>query len=189
MKSFLFFFVLLFFLGYTPFAHQASQKKNVKRLFLVRHAKSSHDNPELKDFDRPLNDRGRKDAPAMGQRLHQMGILLDHIISSPSRRTRQTAQLMCEKMAIDFNKISWDQSIYRCASKVLRERIFKIDDSYNSVMIFGHNPAITSAANFFQKDSTIKKVPTTGIVAIEFETSHWSALDSIKGKLLFFKHP
>ena len=181
--------LLLFGWSYLSQAHDDHKEKTTKRLYLVRHAKSSHEDPNLKDFDRPLNNRGRRDAPTMGTKLRTAGIILDHIIASPSRRTRQTAKLLLERMAIDIDKVNWDQSIYRCASRVLRERILKIDDAYNNVMIFGHNPAITSTANFFQKDSLIENVPTTGVVAIEFHISSWAEADSTNGKLLFFEQP
>jgi phosphohistidine phosphatase len=160
-----------------------------KRLFLVRHAKSSHEDPTLKDFDRPLNERGKRDAPAMGSRLKNLGVVVDRIISSPSRRTRQTAKLMLERMAISLEKVNWEQAIYRCASSTLRERVREIGDGFDNVMIFGHNPSITSAANFFQKDTVLENVPTTGVVAIEFNIGSWTELDSVKGKLLFFERP
>lgn len=183
--------LLLTLLSFIPDlqSQEVQTEKAVKRLYLVRHAKSSHENPNLKDFDRPLNNRGKKDASVMGGKLQAAGVILDHVISSPARRNRQTAKLLLEKMAIDLGKVNWDQGLYRCAPMILQERIKAIDDQFGHVMVFGHNPAITAVANFFQKDSMIQHVPTSGVIAIEFQTSSWAEADSTNGKLLFFERP
>ncbi len=170
-------------------ARQQHKDKVIKRLYLVRHAKSSHEDITLMDFDRPLNERGKRDAPLMGARLHQLGVRVDHILSSPSRRTRQTAKFLCEKLHLDFEKIDWDQEVYACSSRTLQQRIRAVDHKFNNIMVFGHNPSMTAAANFFQKDTLFENVPTTGVVAIEFEIASWAELDSVKGKLLFFERP
>ena len=161
----------------------------VKTLYLVRHAKSSHDDPTLKDFDRPLAERGHKDAPKVGKRLKKAGVQIDHVLSSPSKRTKQTSKYICDELGYDYAKVEWEQSIYRCSSTALRIAISKVDDQYSSLMVFGHNPATTSNANFFQSDTTFDNVPTTGTVAIEFDIDSWADVVNTKGKFLFFEYP
>ena len=141
------------------------------------------------DIDRPLNERGFADAPNMGKRLHKMGIFPDVIIASPSKRTTQTIELVCKEIKFDFSTIVWDSTIYRCADEDMMKAILNINDQFKSAMIVGHNNTITNLANKFQADTTIEEVPTCGIVAIQFETTQWSQINSKKGKLLFFEYP
>ncbi|MEO9533142.1 MAG: histidine phosphatase family protein [Crocinitomicaceae bacterium] len=160
-----------------------------KIIYLVRHAKSSHDNPDLKDFDRPLAKRGHQDAKMMAEILKRKGVNPDLIISSPARRNQQTSAYFKDALYKDYYKIELDSSIYRCNPMTLVNQITKISDKKNEVMIFGHNPAITRAANYFQIDTMFSKVPTTGIVAIKFKTDSWSRVSKIKGRLIFFEYP
>ena len=160
-----------------------------KTLYLVRHAKSSHDNPDLKDIERPLADRGKKDALKVAKRLKSIGVKIDHILSSPSVRTQQTSNYFCDELGYSHSKIEWDSTIYRCTPMTLTSQIMNADDKHNSLMVFGHNPAITRCANYFQTDTLFDNVPTTGVVAIEFTADRWSSLKQGMGKLLFFEYP
>lgn len=181
------FILIILFFATENFSY--SKDSDYKTLYLLRHAKSSWQDSTLADFDRPLNDRGFNDAPTMGKRLHKMGILPDIIISSPSKRTTQTIELVCKEIDFDFAKIIWDSTIYHCPDKAMLDAILAIDDKFKSAMIVGHNYTITNLANKFQADTNITEVPTCGLVAIQFETNSWSQINSIKGKLLFFEYP
>lgn len=159
-----------------------------RTLYLIRHAKSSHDNPELDDFDRPLAERGLNDGPLMGKRLQKLGVKPDLIVSSPSRRTIQTMELICKEIDYDTSLIRWDQSIYLSSLENMISKIRAVDDQHKTVFFCGHNPSMTETANFLQKDSLIENVVTTGIVAIKFRCS-WSEIKEGSGQFLFFDYP
>jgi phosphohistidine phosphatase len=163
--------------------------QNTKTIYLVRHAKSSHDNPDLADFDRPLAKRGHADAKLMAELLKRKGIDPDIMLASPSKRTQQTAEYFKNALYKDYNKITLDSSIYRCSPTKLIHQLSLLDDKHSSVMVFAHNPATTRAANFFQIDKLIDNVPTTGIVAIEFGITEWHRISKSKGTLKFFEYP
>ena len=160
-----------------------------KTIYLVRHAKSSHDNPELVDFDRPLAKTGHSDAKMMAQLMKKKGIKVDLFLASPSKRTQQTARYFIESMAEQGQQLNLDSSIYRCSPTMMIHQLSQLDDKYASVILFAHNPATTRAANFFQTDTLIENVPTTGIVAIQFGISEWKKISKSKGSLSFFETP
>ena len=120
----------------------------MKLLYLARHAKSSWKNMDLSDIDRPLNKRGKKDAPFMGKILSKKGINPDLIISSPAKRARKTALVIAEEISYPINSIQYEDNVYESSSRELLEFVKSIDDEYNSVMIFGHNPGFTMLHNY-----------------------------------------
>lgn len=160
-----------------------------KTIYLVRHAKSSHENPELVDFDRPLAKRGHSDAKIMAQLLKSKGIEPALFIASPSKRTQQTARYFLENLSSPGQQLKLDSSLYRCSPTMMIHQLSQLDDKYSSVIVFAHNPATTRAANFFQTDTLIENVPTTGIVAIKFGISEWKKISKSKGSLSFFETP
>ncbi|MBL4704895.1 MAG: histidine phosphatase family protein [Flavobacteriales bacterium] len=165
------------------------EEEKDRMLYIVRHAKSDKSNASLKDIDRPLNSRGYMDAPLMGAVLKAKGVKVDLIISSPSRRTRETIIPIALAIGYDTTKIRWNKRIYRCSHSGYLEQVEKIGDQYQRVMIVGHNGASTSVANVLQKDSVISNVPTTGVVAINFGEKSWKNVKAKKGKLIFFDVP
>jgi phosphohistidine phosphatase len=160
-----------------------------KTIYLARHAKSSHKDTTLIDFDRPLAKRGFNDASTVGLRLGNMDITLDYVLASPSMRTMQTLKLITPKLRFLASKAVQDSSLYRCSPSTMTHRLSEVDDKHNSIMIFGHNPAITRCANYLQVDTLFGNVPTTGVVAIEFDITNWSDIINKKGKLKFFEYP
>lgn len=160
-----------------------------KTIYLVRHAKSSHDNPDLIDFDRPLSKRGHQDAKFMSGVLKRRGISPEVMISSPSKRTVQTSNYFKDALYKDYLKLELDSNLYRCSPMTLIHRLSTLSDTKNSVMIFGHNPATTKAANFLQEDTLFQNVPTCGIVAIEIKVNSWAKVQKVKGSLQFFEYP
>jgi phosphohistidine phosphatase len=185
MKAFLF----IAFLFASFFVNPGFGMKNSKILYLVRHAKSSDADSTLTDFDRPLNDRGFKNAPQMGKYLRTVGCHPDVIVSSPSVRTTQTIELIAKEIEFDFSKIIWDETIYRCNQDALLRSINSLPDSVRIAMFVGHNPSITQLANMLQKDTVFDEVPTCGVVAIEFLDPSWQNITKAKSRLLFFKRP
>jgi phosphohistidine phosphatase len=159
----------------------------MKTLYLTRHAKSSWKNPELSDIERPLNKRGKRDAPFMGNILKEQGVKPDILISSPAVRARKTAVAIAKNIDYPKSKILIDENIYESSSSDLIKIIQGIDDKYNSVMMFGHNPAFTMLNNYLT-DSYIDNIPTCGVVGIHFNSS-WKKIGSEAGKTIFFIYP
>lgn len=147
----------------------------MKTLFLIRHAKSSWDHPALRDFQRPLNERGLADAPRMARLLAEEGGAPQAIVSSPARRALTTAQFFAAQFGIGDQDIIQDDRIYQATPLELVRVIGEIPDKFDSVCIFGHNPTFTDVANLFA-DDYIDNVPTCGIVRIESSAASWREL-------------
>ena len=160
----------------------------MKKLFLVRHAKSSWDDPSLDDIDRPLNARGKENAPEMGERLKKQEILPDLLISSPAKRARSTAKKLAKKIGYPKNEIRIDDGLYHGSDDMLIDIVRKLPDSADGVMLFGHNPGFTDFTNQLC-NINIYNIPTAGIVAIDFVIDSWQEVDFGKGDLEFFDYP
>jgi phosphohistidine phosphatase len=158
-----------------------------RRLFIIRHAKSSWKHPELDDYDRPLNSRGKRDAPEMGQRLRKRSVRPDIIVSSPAARAKKTAQIIAEAIGYPKDKIEFEDSFYASDVGHILKKIKAFNDSCKEAMIFGHNPEFTSLANFLTKHY-IDNLPTCGICCVEFDIP-WSEVAENTGELLYFDYP
>src|SRR5215471_13645034 len=130
----------------------------MKTLFLVRHAKSSRDDPALPDKERPLNDRGLRDAPRMGERLANQDVRPDLIMSSPAARALATAELIAKKLDYKRKDIVVDERLYAAHADELLEIVQELSDRLKDVMLFGHNPELTELAN--RLSSKITDMPT-----------------------------
>lgn len=161
----------------------------MKTLLLIRHAKSSWNDPDMDDFDRPLNKRGKENAPEMAVRLLSRGTVPELIISSPARRARSTARIMAKEWKYPKDAILLEEELYLCYASTFLKVITRIDDDFNAVAIFGHNPGITDFANYLTEEIRIDNVPTTGIFAIEADTDHWLDFDRASKRFLFFDYP
>ena len=160
----------------------------MKTLILVRHAKSSWKQPELSDFERPLNNRGRNDAPRMGKLLHELKILPDILISSPANRAATTARILAEAMGFPLSDIQYIDHIYEAGVHTLYDIVRGIDNNYVNAMIVGHNPGLTFLANSLSNHS-ITNLPTCGIYAINLPNSPWNETSEDSGNLIFFEYP
>lgn len=160
----------------------------MKNLILVRHAKSSWDNPEWSDFDRPLNKRGLRDAPFMANLLTKKGIVPDLIISSTAKRALETAQFFCEAFNYNKENLQKDLGIYERGSKYIINLLSKQDDNINTVILIGHNPDITSMATYFSGEF-FDNVPTCGIISVKFNFDSWDNISTKNGELLFSEFP
>jgi phosphohistidine phosphatase len=146
----------------------------MKTLFLVRHAKSSRDDPALPDKERPLNDRGMRDAPRMGERLAKQGVKPDLIVSSPARRALATAEIIAKKLDYKVKDIVVEERLYAAALDDLLEVIQEFSDKPNRVMLFGHNPEMTELAH--RLSSKIAAMPTCAVAEFSFDTKSWSSV-------------
>jgi len=150
----------------------------MKTLFLVRHAKSSRDDPSLPDRDRPLDDRGRQDAPKMGKRLAKRDVKPDLLLSSPALRALTTAQLIAEEVGYKHKEIVADDRLYHSSADDLLAVIRALDKKLHSVMLFGHNPEFTDLAH--RLSSEISDMPTCAVVEFNFDTKAWSDVGELK---------
>lgn len=159
----------------------------MKKLYLIRHAKSSWSNPLLDDFERPLNQRGKNDAPLMAKILLEKQIFPDFILSSPAKRAKTTAEIFAEQLNFT-NNIAFEKSLYLTSTKTLLDILHRIPNSYNTVFLFGHNPELTEFAN--ELNSThIDNIPTCGIVGFEFCIQNWNELCKQNSTLTLFEFP
>ena len=152
-----------------------------KTLYIARHAKSSWDDMSLSDFERPLNKRGKRDAPFMANLLKDKGITPDLILSSPAKRAKKTANHYHEALG---GELQFDERIYEASLRGLIYLVQETLEKVDSVMIVGHNPGFT-ALNDMLSDKSIYNIPTAGVVGIGFEDE----VASHKGKQLFFEYP
>ena len=157
-------------------------------LLICRHAKSSWDDSSLSDFERPLNKRGERDAPVMGQRLQTRGFIPDLIVSSPAARARRTAEIYAQALGYPLAAIRYDKRQYAATWPVLIRLIEELDDRCQRVFLVGHNPESTSLANALG-GLTLRNIPTAGMVALSFACNSWKELHEQGGLLLFFDFP
>lgn len=160
----------------------------MKILYVVRHAKSSWEDLDLSDFDRPLNERGERDAPKMGRRLKEREITPDLMLSSPANRALTTCKVIADILGYDQVRIKTDQKIYHASENELFEVAAEFNDNFDEVMIFGHNPGLTDFVNELLNER-IMNVPTCGIVAGKLKINSWKEIRPGCGKLYFFDFP
>ncbi len=160
----------------------------MKQLLLCRHAKSSWKQNDLADIDRPLNRRGKRDAPVMGKRLLVRGMTPDLILASPAKRARKTAARLCRGMAVSKDLIRLDNAVYDTDVSGLLNVIAGISNAYTRVMLIGHNSELTSLVNQLVPVE-IYNVPTCGIVACRINGDRWQDVQNLQTELLFFDYP
>jgi len=159
-----------------------------KTLLLVRHAKSSWDISNLTDFERPLNDRGKKDAPAMARRLINKKINIDAFVSSPAKRAKKTAELFNKEYGKNEEEIIFITRLYHASPETFFEVIAGLNDSLNTVAVFSHNMGITEFANLLT-DIRIDNMPTCGVFAVKINSTKWGDFKNAKRDFLFFDYP
>ena len=160
----------------------------MKSLLLIRHAKSSWGDFSLPDFDRPLNERGKHDAPIMARRLHKKGVKLDLLVSSPAKRAKRTAQAFAEEFQKDKDSILFKDELYLAGPEQFYTVLSQLDDSIDHVAIFSHNPGITTFANSLQIAS-IDDMPTCSVFAVTITADSWSVFRKAKKEFWFFDFP
>jgi len=161
----------------------------MKRLYMVRHAKSSWGDFTTPDFDRPLNDRGKKDAPDMAKRLLEKKVSIDVFISSPAKRAKSTCKAFCKAYDREKHEIILIDELYHASVETFNKVVSKIDDTFQSAAVFSHNPGITDFVNGLVKDVKIDNMPTCAVFAIEINSDKWSDFLSAHKKFLFVDYP
>ena len=160
----------------------------MKSLLIIRHAKSSWDQSILNDFERPLNERGKRDAPEMAKRLVSKNINIDLFIASPAKRAKKTAELFIREFSRNENEILLIPGLYHAPVQTFVEVISGVEDSYSSIAVFSHNPGITAFVNTLTPVQ-IDNMPTCGIFGVTINAEHWSGFLSAKKEFLFFDFP
>ncbi len=160
----------------------------MKYLIIIRHAKSSWSDLGIDDFNRPLNQRGYRDAPEMGRRLAESPVEINRIITSPANRAQTTAGIIGRAMKIPKSQIDPRNDLYLASSEVILELIRDFDDSWNHVLVIGHNPGMTGLVNQLT-GAEIENIPTCGVARIEIDTDNWKSVCQGKCQLLDFDYP
>jgi len=152
----------------------------MKTLYLMRHAKSSWDDPELADFDRPLNEYGLRAAPFMGKLMLLKGLVPYVILSSPASRAKETARLVKKAANLDCQTL-YKHRIYEASARTLREVVAETDDLYLSAMIVGHNPGMEGLIYYLTGLS--EKMPTGAMAVLELDVNKWCEVTENCAKL------
>lgn len=166
---------------------QINKIKRGKILYLIRHAKSCRDN-QLSDFERSINKRGVNDANLVSKYLANIELYPDLILCSSSKRTKLTAEIFIKNLSLANVKTEYLKELYDFSGESLLQVIEGINNSFDNIVIFGHNYALTNFVNKFG-DKHIENVTTSGFVKINFEISSWKNLS--KGQteeIVFPKH-
>jgi len=161
---------------------------SLKTLILIRHAKSDWNAPSLGDFDRPLNERGKRDAPVMAQRLLDRKIKIDAFISSPAKRAKKTATVFAEAYKKDKDDLVLVEELYGAEEEAFFKAIADVKKSHDTIAVFSHNPGITAFANLLS-DTRIDNIPTCGVFAVKIHADKWSEVKDAKKEFLFFDFP
>lgn len=157
-----------------------------KTLYLVRHAKSSWDDPQQRDFDRSLNKRGLRDAPFMASKFKEHGWQVDAIVSSPANRAKTTASFFVNALHME-RAYTENPGIYEASLPDLVQVIQNLPAHQQGVLIFGHNPGFSHLASYLTGEYF--DLPTCSLVAIELQIEDWALLSSNVGSLIMFDYP
>lgn len=159
----------------------------MKSLLLIRHAKSSWD-MDVDDFERPLNDRGKNDAPAMAKRLIKKEIIIDAFVSSPAKRALLTAAFFAEAYDKKLKDIITIPSLYEPTVEAFYNAIKDLNNDLNIVAVFSHNPAITDFANKLTSFK-IDEMPTCSVFAVKADVEKWKEFIPVQKEFWFFDYP
>lgn len=159
----------------------------MKTVILVRHAKSDWSNPSLSDFDRPLNERGKRDAPIMAERLKEK-LNIEKFISSPAKRAARTAKIFAKAFNQNKKDILFVEKLYLAEPETFFSVIANTDDKYNCIAIFSHNFGITDFANMLT-DTRIDNIPTSSVFATSCDIKSWGSFETAPKEFLFFDSP
>jgi phosphohistidine phosphatase len=145
----------------------------VKRLTLMRHANAQWKDPQISDFDRPLNRRGTSEAEAMSRRLIELKLIPTLVLTSSARRAQQTADIVARELGVTARKLRSDESLYLAAAPDILRVVNTTGPRIPHLMIVGHNPGITEVANLLAPDSHIE-LATAAICSLTFDTRSWA---------------
>jgi phosphohistidine phosphatase len=161
----------------------------MRRLTLVRHAKSDWSLPGQVDWDRPLNKRGQRDAPEMARRLRSRKLKPDRMISSPAVRALTTASVMARELKVAATQVHQDERLYLASPADMLAVVRELGGDAKHLMVFGHNPGITEFANQLSASEHIDNLPTCGVFTALFDLGDWRDLGWESGQEAEFDYP
>ncbi len=167
---------------------QAEHRNKMKTLCILRHAKSSWNEPDLSDHDRVLNKRGLRDAPRMGAQLVARGISPDAFVSSTAVRARNTARLAMEAMGIDIDKCELREDLYLASARGIAAVAAETDDTVDTLLLCGHNPGMTDVVSLLTDDD-FAHLPTAGLVTLALDVESWAEIFPGCAELVYFDYP
>lgn len=160
----------------------------MKTIYLIRHAKSDWENANLLDIERPLNERGYRDAHFMGQKLKERKINPDFFVSSPAIRAYTTALIFSKILEYPANQIQLQPDLYETSEKRYLQVVSSIPNQTNNLLLFAHNPSISQFAGILT-GTIFDDIPTCGIAAIDLDINDWKDIKPKCGKLQFLDFP
>ena len=160
----------------------------MRTIYLCRHAKSSWADPGQDDFDRPLNERGERDAPEMAKRLKQRGEVVDLIVTSNAARALSTARAYAAELGLAKDRFVQEPRLYHATPQSIARVVSEVPDTARHVMLFGHNPGFSEAVGYFCGDD-VGDMPTSGIVRIDMVANEWKETGRDLGTLVWFDYP
>jgi len=160
----------------------------MKKIYLIRHAKSSWKEEGKSDFERGLNKRGKSDLKYMANRLKSFDVMPDLILSSPAKRAKKTAIEIAKTIGYKTDDISFQDCLYNSSYDSYMYLLDSLDNKYDSIFIIAHNPTITEAGELLS-GAILTNMPTCSIVCIEFDTDSFKNIKEGSGKILFFDYP
>lgn len=161
----------------------------MRRLILLRHAKSSWDDESLPDFDRPLAARGERDAPRIAQRLSEHAPLPTLLLASPAARALRTAELVAPQLGIASDRVRTHPDLYLAAPRTLLAVVAELARDEPCILLVAHNPGLTELANELLPSLELGNLPTAGVVAIDAETDDWPLFARAERRLAFYDFP
>ena len=161
----------------------------MKRLILLRHAKSSWSDDGLSDSERPLSGRGERDAPRMGVRLRERGIRPDLVLSSPALRARRTASLVARALDYPDDAIRLDATLYLAAPVEILAVVAEQADAVDCLLVVGHNPGLTELTNLLLPELELANLPTAGTVVVDCATERWAEVRNAQRRLVYYDYP
>jgi phosphohistidine phosphatase len=160
----------------------------LKTVFIIRHAKSDQ-SFFGNDFERPLNERGKTDAPEMAKRLLDKKIKIDVLVASPAARAKKTAEFFAAGLQMPVTEILFISALYHASADIFYDVICNLPDGLNTVAIFSHNPGITNFVNNLNTSVQIDNMPTCGVFAASADITNWTGFVKSKKEFLFFDYP
>ena len=166
---------------------------STRDLFIIRHAKSDWPQSVIRDFDRPLTNRGAKDAPLIARWLGDQNLTPDLLISSPAQRAKQTAEAIIGQLEIPQQKISFDKRLYLASTEILLNVMVELEQDLTTVMLIGHNPGLENLIIHLSHDPLpythdAKLLTTANVVQLRFKSS-WKSICPKQGRLINFIRP
>ena|ERR1043166_1120163 len=155
----------------------------MKTLILMRHGKASKDEAVRSDFERSLTEKGLHEARDTARKLKKSAYQVNQIVSSPARRTTQTARAAADELGISETEIIFENGLYEAGFDELLKIIRRLDDQFETVMLVGHNPVFTSIIGMIS-DKFVENLPTAGIAVMRFNTETWKMINNQSGTFL-----